>query len=75
MFELGRTNTDKLALWWRNIDRVLLFLILSLVILSIFFAYSSTATIASEKLNREDNLILFKHIFFSSVSFFLLIFI
>ena len=41
MINFGRTNTNQLALWWRNIDKLLFILVISLMLLGIFFAYSS----------------------------------
>jgi len=72
MINFGRTNTDRFALWWRNIDKLLLILIISLIFLGIFFAYASTSNIASEKIYKTDYFLIVKQIFFASISFLIL---
>ena len=69
MINFGRTNTNQLALWWRNIDKLLFILIISLMLLGIFFAYTSTSSIASEKIYKTDYFLIAKHILFASISF------
>jgi cell division protein FtsW len=75
MINFGRTNTNQLALWWRNIDKLLFFLIISLIFLGIFFAYTSTSNIASEKIYKTDYLLIVKHILFAFISFIILSFL
>ena len=75
MINLGRTNTNQLALWWRNIDKLLFILIISLIFLGIFFAYTSTSNIASERIYKTDYFILAKHILFAFISFLILAFL
>jgi cell division protein FtsW len=72
MINFGRTNTNQLALWWRNIDKLLFILIISLIFLGIFFAYTSTSNIASEKIYKTDYLLIAKHILFAFISFLIL---
>ena len=72
MINFGRTNTNQLALWWRNIDKLLFILIISLMLLGIFFAYTSTSSIASEKIYKTDYFLIAKHILFASISFLIL---
>ena len=50
--------------WWKNLDKVVFFLILSLVILGIFFSLVSTSLIASDKLDTNDYSFFFKHLSF-----------
>ena len=50
--------------WWKNIDKILLFLILSLFLLGLFFSLVSTSLIASDRLNTNDYLFFFKHLLF-----------
>ena len=73
MINFGRTNTNQLALWWRNIDKLLFILIISLMFLGVFFAYTSTSNIASEKIYKTDYLLIAKHILFAFISFLILI--
>ena len=72
MINFGRTNTNQLALWWRNIDKLLFILVISLMLLGIFFAYSSTSSVASEKIYKTDYLLIAKHILFAFFSFLIL---
>ena len=72
MINFGRTNTNQLALWWRNVDKLLFILIISLIFLGIFFAYTSTSNIASEKIYKTDYLLIAKHILFAFISFLIL---
>ena len=47
--------------WWKNIDKILLFLILSLFLLGLFFSLVSTSLIASDKLDTKSYYFFFKH--------------
>ena len=47
--------------WWKNIDKLLLFLILSLFILGLFFSLVSTSLIASDKLDTKSYYFFVKH--------------
>ena len=47
--------------WWKNIDKFLLFLILSLFFLGLFFSLVSTSLIASNKLNTNSYYFFVKH--------------
>ncbi len=47
--------------WWKNIDKFLLFLILSLFLLGLFFSLVSTSLIASDKLDTKSYYFFFKH--------------
>ena len=51
------------ALWWRSLDKPLLFTILILLLASIVFSYLSTLGFASNKI-FNDSTILLKSIFF-----------
>jgi len=73
MINFGRTNTNQLALWWRNIDKLLFTLIISLIFLGVFFAYTSTSNIASEKIYKTDYLLIVKHILFALISLLILV--
>ena len=47
--------------WWKNIDKILLFLILGLFLLGLFFSLVSTSLIASDKLDTKSYYFFFKH--------------
>ena len=58
--------------WWKNIDKVLLILILSLFVLGLFFSLVSTSLIASDKLNTNSYYFFIKHLIFIFIAFFIL---
>jgi cell division protein FtsW len=58
--------------WWKNIDKIILFLIIILFSLGLFFSLVSTSLIASDKLNTNDYLFFFKHLVFIILGFFII---
>ena len=72
MLNFGRENTGLLAKWWRNVDKQILFLFAFLLLLGLFFSFSSTTSIMSEKMNKETYFFFIKHLFFVSVSLLLI---
>lgn len=59
--------------WWKNIDKFLLFLILSLFFLGLFFSLVSTSLIASDKLNTNSYYFFVKHLIITLLAFTILI--
>jgi len=59
--------------WWKNIDKFLLFLILSLFFLGLFFSLVSTSLIASDKLNTNSYYFFVKHLIITLLAFMILI--
>ena len=53
MFNFSRENTSSVAKWWRNVDKQILFLFTFLLLLGLFFSFSSTTSVMSEKLNKQ----------------------
>ena len=51
MFSFDRENTSLVAKWWRNVDKQILLLFAFLLLLGLFFSFSSTTSVMSEKLN------------------------
>jgi len=51
MFDLDRKNEGKFAVWFRNIDKTLVIIVVVLFFLGLFFSFSSTSSIVAEKLN------------------------
>ena len=47
--------------WWKNLDKVVFFLIILLVILGIFFSLVSTSLIASTKLGTNSYYFFLRH--------------
>ena len=75
MFNLSRENTGLFARWWRNVDKQILFSFAFLFLLGLFFSFSSTSSIAAEKVNKETYFFFLKHFIFVFTSLFLLIII
>ncbi len=75
MFSFGRENTGLIAKWWRNVDRQILFLFIFLLLLGLFFSFSSTTSVMSEKMNKETYFFFIKHLIFVSFSLLLIFFI
>ena len=61
--------------YWRNIDKAILICFVMLFILGIFFSFSSTSTLAGERLNKDYYFFFTKHLVFSCLALFLMIFI
>ena len=61
--------------WWKNIDKSILILIISLFSLGLFFSLVSTSLIASDKLNTNSYYFFIKHLIFIILGFFVLILI
>ena len=53
MLNRGRDNTSKIAKWWRNINKEILFLFTLLFLLGLFFSFSSTSSVVADKMNKE----------------------
>ncbi len=60
--------------WWKNVDKFLLFLILSLFLLGLFFSLVSTSLIASDKLDTKSYYFFFKHSAYITLAILILIF-
>ena len=50
--------------WWKNIDKFIFSLIITLFTAGLFFSLVSTSLIASDRLDTNDYLFFFKHLFF-----------
>ncbi len=50
--------------WWKNIDKFIFSLIVTLFTAGLFFSLVSTSLIASDRLDTNDYLFFFKHLFF-----------
>ena len=72
MFVFDRENTGLIAKWWRNVDKQILFLFIFLLLLGLFFSFSSTTSVMSDKLNKETYFFFIKHLIFVSLSLFLI---
>ena len=72
MLNFDRENTGLIAKWWRNVDKQILFLFIFLLLLGLFFSFSSTTSIMSEKLNKQTYFFFIKHLIFVFLSLFLI---
>ena len=59
---------DNLYDWWKNLDKFLFILILSLFILGLFFSLMSTSLIASNKLSTNSYYFFLKHLVFITLA-------
>ena len=72
MFNFSRENTGLIAKWWRNVDKEILFFFIFLLFLGLFFSFSSTTSVMSEKMNKHTYFFFSKHLIFVFVSLFLI---
>jgi len=63
---------EKLNSYWRNIDKKIFFSFLLLFFLGLFFSFSSTSSLAGERLNKDYYFFFSKHLIFVIVSFFIM---
>ncbi len=60
--------------WWKNLDKLIFFLFLSLIILGVFFSLVSTSLIASSKLGTNNYYFFIRHLIYIFLGFSLIIF-
>ncbi len=65
----------KFVNYWRNIDKKIFFCFLILFSLGLFFSFSSTSSLAGERLNKDYYFFFSKHLFFTFLALILMIFI
>ena len=65
----------RLLNYWRNIDKKILLSFLLLFFLGLFFSFSSTSTLAGERLNKDYYFFFSKHLIFAISAIFLMILI
>jgi len=73
MFNFSRDNTSTIAKWWRNVDKEILISFVLLFLLGLFFSFSSTSSVVGEKMNKQTYFFFNKHLFFVSISLFLIV--
>ncbi len=61
--------------YWRNIDKRIFFCFVILFFLGLFFSFSSTSSLAGERLNKDYYFFFSKHLIFTLLSLFVMIFI
>jgi len=65
----------KLNNYWRTIDKNIFFCFIALFILGLFFSFSSTSSLAGERLDKNYYFFFSKHLIFVIISLFLMFFI
>ncbi len=60
--------------WWKNLDKLILFLFISLIILGLFFSLVSTSLIASSKLGTNNYYFFLRHLTYIFLGLILIIF-
>ena len=68
-----RYDDSSLAIWWRNIDKIVILFSIILLLSGNIFNFLSTSTIPSEKLYDSKYILFYKHFFFSIIGFFIII--
>ncbi|OUX54337.1 MAG: cell division protein FtsW [Pelagibacteraceae bacterium TMED287] len=66
---------EKLNSYWRNIDKKILLSFILLFLLGLFFSFSSTSSLAGERLNKDYYFFFSKHFLFVILSLFVMFFI
>ena len=71
------TNSLKFLIinYWRSIDKKILFCFFLLFFLGLFFSFSSTSSLAGERLNKNYYFFFSKHLFFSFLAIIIMILI
>lgn len=65
----------KFANYWRNVDKKIFFCFLILFSLGLFFSFSSTSSLAGERLNKDYYFFFSKHLIFTSLALIIMILI
>ena len=58
--------------WWKNLDKFILSLIITLFLIGLFFSLVSTSLIASDKLDTNSYFFFFKHLVFVFIGLFII---
>ena len=66
---------DQINIYWRNVDKKILFSFTLLFILGLFFSFSSTSSLAGERLDKNYYFFFSKHLIFVIISLFFMFFI
>ena len=61
--------------YWRSIDKKILICFFILFFLGLFFSFSSTSSLAGERLNKDFYFFFTKHLIFTFVAILIMIFI
>ena len=72
---LENTFRFKLINYWRNIDKKIFFCFTILFFLGLYFSFSSTSSLAGERLDKNYYFFFSKHLFFTSLAFMIMLLI
>ena len=61
--------------YWRNIDKKIFFSFIILFFLGLFFSFSSTSSLAGERLDKNYYFFFSKHLLFTSLAFTIMFFL
>ena len=73
MFKISSINKIYYE-WWKNIDKSIFFSIIILFSLGLFFSLVSTSLVASDKLNTNSYYFFLRHLFYTFIGIFFIIF-
>ena len=65
----------RLISYWRNIDKEIFFCFIVLFLLGLFFSFSSTSSLAGERLNKDYYFFFSKHLIFTLIALLIMVFI
>ena len=65
----------KLTNYWRNIDKKIFFSFIVLFSIGLFFSFSSTSSLAGERLNKDYYFFFSKHLIFTIIALAIMIII
>ena len=68
-------NSERFSDYWRNIDKNILFSFLALFFLGVFFSFSSTSSLAGERLNKDFYHYFSRHLIFSILAILVMFYI
>ena len=68
-------NSERFNDYWRNIDKNILFSFLALFFLGVFFSFSSTSSLAGERLNKDFYHYFSRHLIFSILAILVMFYI
>ena len=71
---LENSFKTQLINYWRNIDKKIFFCFVILFVLGLFFSFSSTSSLAGERLNK-DYYFFFKTLFFTFIALIIMLLI
>lgn len=72
---LTNSFNEKINIYWRRVDKKILFSFMFLFFLGLFFSFSSTSSLAGERLDKDYYFFFSKHLLFVIIALLVMIFI